>query len=143
MKTRGIKASAKPEWHDTKGDDSSKKKRKADKTQDDDDDDNYSCFDGVDGEIANDPINLDFKIFNYCRQNGSFFRLKKTSTLALAFAVFESGTGQVEGAYRYRYAGEWLDRTKTPMDYNMENSMLTIEAWPRGCEVPKYCHNCK
>ena len=60
--------------------------------------------------------------------------LKKTSELGKAFDVFEKQTGQKQGAYRYRYAANESGLG--------DANKITVEAWPRGFEVPKYCHHC-
>ena len=100
-------------------------------------------FDGVDDMIASDPSQLHFQIFNYCRQNGGFFQMKKDSPFDKAFAVFESETGQTRGSYRYRYAGQWIDRNKSPSDYSATiDNKIIVEAWPRGALVPQYCRKC-
>ena len=109
----------------------------------DHDHDHDMWFDDIDEMVAQNPSQLHFRIFNYCIQNGGFFVLKKTSELGKAFDVFEKQTGQKQGAYRYRYAGTWLDRSLSANESGLgDANKITIEAWPRGFEVPKYCHHC-
>lgn len=105
-----------------------------------DEDDEDEWFDGIDEVIQQNKKKgtFTFQIFNYCRQNGSFFELKRVSALGKAFFVFEKQTGQNPGDYRYRFAGQWLARDKSAMDYDGMDNLSIIEAWPRGATVPKY-----
>lgn len=107
----------------------------------DDDNDDDMWFDGIDEDIAENPSMLYFQIYNYCKQNGGFFLSKFTSPFGKSFHVFEQETGQTIGSYRYRCAGQWLDRAKSASDYGFGNKII-IEAWPRGALVTKYCHSC-